>query len=44
MNCRDIAPFLTIAQSRELPNIDGTAEYGRGHDGSPQDGYRGTRG
>ena len=33
-----------IAQSTELPNMDGTAEYGRGHDGSPQDGYRGTRG
>ena len=33
-----------IAQSTELPNMDGTAEYGRGHDGSPQDGYRGTKG
>ena len=32
-----------IAQFTELPNLDGTAEYGRGHDGSPQDGYRGSR-
>jgi hypothetical protein len=30
--------------SRELPKMDGTAQYGRGHDRPPQDGYRGTRG
>ena len=37
-----IAPTSKIAQV--LPNMDGTAEYGRGHDGPPQDGYRGTKG
>ena len=29
---------------RELPKMDGTAQYGWGHDRPPQDGYRGTRG
>ena len=40
MNSR--ARHCTVAKiTQALPNaMDGTAEYGRGHDGSPQDGYR----